>query len=201
LRRVDPCKELTPKHGRGRKSYPSRVPICQSSGSSQTKPKLALIVDLILFYNRQSFFLAMSVASSGSRASSRHPESPDRDAVMSDDCHLTTPSPPAKRDDSHDEYTPTRQSAQSGTVWITPSQRSSTTSLASSLRTALEDLYKKIYGQDSVRCLLPLGKGGLNVAHAVRRASKSPEVSHVHSLWLIYLIIRIANTIRILPRI
>ena len=143
----------------------------------------------------------MSGVSSGSPARSRRSESPDHDAVISDDRHVTTPSPPAKEDDSHDEYTPTRQSARSGTVWSTPSQRSSTSSIPSSLRIALEELHKKIYGQDSVRCLLTLGKGGLNVAHAVRRASKSPEVSHVYSLRLIYLITCIANAIRILPRI
>ena len=133
----------------------------------------------------------MSVASSASPPRDKTPESPYRDAVASDDRHLTTPSPPAQQDDSHDEYTPTRQSVQSasGTVWITPSHRSSTTSLATILRTALEDLYNKIYGPDSIRCLLTLGEGGLNLAHAVQRASKSPEVSHVHNLGIIYLII------------
>lgn len=116
----------------------------------------------------------MSVASSGSPASDRSPECDDR--------HLMTPSPP----DSHHEYTLTRQS---GTIWITPPHCSSTTSIATNLRTALEGLYNRIYGQDSVRCLLTLGEGGLNVAHTVQRASKSPEVGHVHNLWIIYLII------------
>jgi hypothetical protein len=120
-------------------------------------------------------------AASGSPASDRNLESHYR-AVASGDRHLTTPSPPAQQDDSNDEYTPTRQSAQSassGTVWITPSHRSSTASMATKVRTALEKLYKKIYGEDSIRCLLTLGKGGLNVAHAVQRASKLPDVSHV----------------------
>ncbi len=89
--------------------------------------------------------------------------------------HYSTPSP---RDDSHDEseYTPTRQSIRSGTLWVTPSQHSSTSSIATNTRTALDVLYKTVYGQDSIRCLLTQGEGGLNVAHAVRRASKSPEV-------------------------
>ena len=119
----------------------------------------------------------MSVASSG------------HDAVVFDDCHLTTPSPPIQQDDSHDEYTPTCQSAQSGTIWIMPSHHLSTTSIATILWTALNDLYNRIFGQDSIQCLLMLGKGGLNVAHTVRCASKSSEVSHVHNLWIIYLII------------
>jgi len=57
-----------------------------------------------------------------------------------------------------------------------PSQRSSTSSIATNTRTALDVLYKTVYGQDSIRCLLTQGEGGLNVAHAVRCASKSPEV-------------------------
>jgi hypothetical protein len=57
-------------------------------------------------------------------------------------------------------------------------------SIASNTRTALEGLYKTIYGEDSIRCLVTLGKGGLNVAHAIRHASKSHEVSEaaVHDL-------------------
>jgi hypothetical protein len=142
----------------------------------------------------------MSVASSSSPTSDGSPESPSRDAVASDDRHLMTPSPPAQQDDSHGEYTPTRQSTQSGTVWVTPSQRSNTSSIATNARTSLDDLYKRIYGQDSIRCLLTLGKGGLTVAHAIRRASKSPEVSHVMTDSEISKAF-LAVTVRILPRI
>jgi len=55
-----------------------------------------------------------------------------------------------------------------------PHVNQSTLSIASNTRTALEGLYK---GQDPIRCLVTLGKGGLNVAHAVRRASKLHDVS------------------------
>ena len=61
----------------------------------------------------------------------------------------------------------------------------STTSIATDIRTGLEDLYKSMYGQDSIRCFLTQGESGLHVAHAVQRASKSPEVSHVHNLRII----------------
>lgn len=101
------------------------------------------------------------------------------DATVSED-HYRTPSP---HDYSHDEseYTPTRQSNRSGIVWVTPSQRSSTSSIATNTRTALDLLYETLYGQNSIHCLLTQGEGGLNIAHAVRRASKSPQVGHVCS--------------------
>jgi hypothetical protein len=54
-----------------------------------------------------------------------------------------TPSPPAQQDDS-DKYTSTYQSIRSGSIWVTPSQRSKTSSIASDTRTALEGLYKTI---------------------------------------------------------
>jgi hypothetical protein len=110
-----------------------------------------------------------------------HEMASDSDTTDPDEIRLLTPSPPAQQDDSHDEYTPSPQSIRSDTVWVTPSQRSNTSSIAANARTALDSLYKTIYGQDSIRCLLTLGEGGLNVAHAVRRASKSPEVSLVCS--------------------
>ena len=120
----------------------------------------------------------MSVVSSGSQAGDRRPESRYRDDIeMPDD--YRTPSPPAQQDDSYDENTPPRRSAQSGSVWFTPSQRSNSASIATSARTALEELYKRIYGPHSVRCLLTQGSGGLTVAHAVKRASKSFEVSYI----------------------
>jgi hypothetical protein len=120
----------------------------------------------------------MSIISS----STRH------DAVTSNDCYRT-PSPPAPQDDSsHDEYTPTHQSIRSGTVWTTPTQRSNTASIATAARTALDNLYTRIYGQDSIRCLLTQGEGALQVAHAVQRASKSSEVSCTYALCLRYLI-------------
>ena len=104
---------------------------------------------------------------------------PHLDATVSED-HYRSPS---LRDDSHDEseYTPTRQSIRSGTVWVTPSQRSTTSSISTNTRMALDVLYETVYGQDSIRCLLTQGEGGLNVAHAVRRASKSSEVGRVCS--------------------
>jgi hypothetical protein len=102
---------------------------------------------------------------------------PHLNATVSEE-HYHTPSP---QGDSHDEYIPTSQSTRSGTVWVTPSQRSSTPSIATITRTALDVLYKTVYGQDSIRCLLTKGEGGLNVAHAVQRASKSPEVGRVCS--------------------
>lgn len=115
----------------------------------------------------------MSVTSSSSLGSDRSPETPYRDAVMSDDIRHHTPSPPALQDDSHDEYTPTCQSIQSGMVWTTPSQRSNTRRIAADARKALNELYERIYGPDSIRCLLTQGTGGLNIAHAVQCASKS----------------------------
>jgi hypothetical protein len=114
----------------------------------------------------------MSFGLSSSLASGRNPESSYRDSSTSDHDHRT-PSPPVHQD----EYTPTRQSVRSIT-WTTPSQRSNTASISSSTRIALDKLYKKIYGDDSLRCLLMKTTGGLNIAHAVRRASKSDEVSH-----------------------
>jgi len=116
----------------------------------------------------------MSFALSSS-LTSRNPESSYRDSSTSDRDHLT-PSPPVQ-EHSQDEHTPTRQSVRS-TTWTTPSQRSNTASISSSTRTALDKLYKKIYGEDSLRCLLMQTKGGLNIAHAVQRASKSDKVSH-----------------------
>jgi hypothetical protein len=66
----------------------------------------------------------MSVASPTSLATDS-PESTYRDALMSDS-RPRTPTPPVQVDDSHDDYTPPRQSVRSGTIWITPSQRSNT---------------------------------------------------------------------------
>ncbi|KAM6489220.1 hypothetical protein JOM56_015390 [Amanita muscaria] len=125
----------------------------------------------------------MSVASSGSSAGDGRPESPYRDNVdMPDDYHRTprsprSPSPLAQQDDSYDDLTPPHRSTQSGSVWITPSQRSNSGSIATNAKTALEELYKRIYGQDSIRCLLTQAKGALQVAHAVQRASKSSELT------------------------
>jgi hypothetical protein len=117
----------------------------------------------------------MSVVSSSSLASGRNPESSYRDSSTSDRDHLT-PSPPVQ-EDSHDEYTPTRKSTH-GTSWTTPSQRSHTASISSSAREALDRLYKSIYGEDSLRCLVTQSNESLNVPHVVRRASTSDEVSH-----------------------
>ena len=112
------------------------------------------------------------------------PGSPSHlDATVSENQYRT----PSPQDNSHDEseYTLMRQSIRSGTVWVTPSQRSSTSSIATNTQMALDVLYKTVYGQD-ICCLLTQGEGGLNVAHAVRRASKSPQVSRVCSkCWLI----------------
>jgi hypothetical protein len=122
----------------------------------------------------------MSVASSGSPAGDRQAESRYRDDVEMPDDYHRSPSPPAQQDDSYDEHTPPRRSTQSGSVWTTPSQRSNSTSIATSARTALEELYKRIYGpQGSIQCLLTQGEGGLTAAHAVKRASKSSEVSYL----------------------
>ena len=120
----------------------------------------------------------MSVVSSGSQAGDRQPESCHCDDVeMPDD--YRTPSPPAQQDDSYDENTPPQRSAQSGSIWITPSQRSNLASISTSAQTALEKLYKRIYGPHSVQCLLTQGSGSLTVAHAVKRMSKSFEVSYI----------------------
>src|SRR5260370_11799617 len=95
------------------------------------------------------------------------------DAAVSEEDRYRTPSP---QDDSHDEYTPTRQSIRSPTVWVTPSQRSSTSSIATNTRAALDALYKTLYGQDPVRCLLPQAEARLNVPHPFLPATKSPEM-------------------------
>jgi hypothetical protein len=116
----------------------------------------------------------MSFALSSSLASDKNPESSYRDSSTSGRDHIT-PSPPQAEED---EYTPTRESVHSST-WTTPSQRSNTASISSGTRTALDELYKKIYGEDSLRCLLTQYRGGLNLAHAVRRASKPDEVCHI----------------------
>jgi hypothetical protein len=92
--------------------------------------------------------------------------------------HLT-PSPPVQ-EGNQDEYTPTRQSVHS-TTWTTPSQRSNTANISSSTRSALNRLYETIHGPDSCRCLLTQSNESLNVAHAVRHASKSHEVSYLLS--------------------
>lgn len=147
----------------------------------------------LLFYCHVAFkffaYWAMSVPSPGSPANNRSAESLYHDAVASGDRQFTTPSPSARQDDSHDDSdyrdTPNRQSSQSGTVWTTPSHRSITASISASLRTSLNDLYGTLYGQDSIRCLLTQGQGGLNVAHVIRHASKPCEVSRVHNLRII----------------
>ena len=51
----------------------------------------------------------------------------------------------------------------SGTVRTTPSQN--TASIAITVRTALDNLYKTIYGRDSIRCILTQGEGAVQVAH------------------------------------
>jgi hypothetical protein len=117
----------------------------------------------------------MSVVSSRSLASGRNPESSYRHSSTSDRDHLT-PSSPVQQD-SHDDYTPTRKSTHSAT-WTTPSQRSHIASISSSVREALDRLYKSIYGGDSLRCLVTQSNESLNVPHVVRRASTSDEVSH-----------------------
>ena len=71
---------------------------------------------------------------------------PHLNVTVSEDCYHT----PSPQGDSHDEYTPTCQSIQSGTVWVTPSQCSSTPSIATNTRMALDVLYKTVYGQDSI---------------------------------------------------
>jgi hypothetical protein len=118
---------------------------------------------------------SMSPGSPGSPTRDRSPDSgsPYHDAVTSND-RYHTPSPP-QDDSSHDEYTPTgptHQSIRSGTVWTTPSQRSNTASIATTARTALDNLYKRIYGQRFHT--MPI-EGALQVAHAVQHASKSSE--------------------------
>jgi hypothetical protein len=116
----------------------------------------------------------MSLISSSSLASGRNPESSYRDSSTSDRDHLT-PSPPVQ-EDSHDEYTPTRKSTHG--TWTTPSQCSHTASISSSAREALDRLYKLIYGEDSLRCLITQSNESLNVPHIVQRASRSDEVNH-----------------------
>jgi len=81
------------------------------------------------------------------------------------------------QEDSHDEYTPTRKFTH-GTSRTTPSQRSHTASISSGAREALDRLYKSIYGEDSLRCLITESNESLNVPHVVRRASTTDEVSH-----------------------
>jgi hypothetical protein len=117
-----------------------------------------------------------SVVSSSSLTSVRNPESSYRDSSTSDRDNLT-PSPPVQQDNINDDYTPTRISTH-GTSWTTPSQRSHTASISSSAREALDRLYKSIYGEDSLRCLVTQSNESLNVPHVVRRASTSDEVSH-----------------------
>jgi len=118
---------------------------------------------------------SMSVVSSSSLASDRNPESSYRDSSTSDHDQLT-PSPPVYQD-SHNEFTPTRKSTHS-TSWTTLSQCSHTASISSSACEALNRLYKLIYGEDSLRCLVTQSNESLNVPHVVWRASTSDEVSH-----------------------
>ena len=122
-------------------------------------------------------YSVMSVVSSSSLASGWNPESSYRDSSTSNRDHLT-PSPPVQ-EDSHDEYTPTCKSTHThGTSWTMPSQRSPTASISSSAREALDRLYKSIYGEDSLRCLITQSNESLNVPHVVQCASTSNEVSH-----------------------
>jgi hypothetical protein len=101
---------------------------------------------------------------------------------MSDEIGYHTPSPPALEDSSHDEYASTPPSKRVGMVWTMPSQRTTTSNIGDKAQKALEDLYEKLYGKDSIRCLLTGGGGGLQIAHVVKRASKSPEVSEGYGL-------------------
>ncbi|KIM71942.1 hypothetical protein PILCRDRAFT_747586 [Piloderma croceum F 1598] len=94
---------------------------------------------------------SMAIVSSSSLANGRNPESSYPDSSTSDRDQLT-PSLPVYQH-SHDEYTPTRKFTHS-TSWTTPSQRSHTASISSSAREALNRLYKSIYGEDSLRCLI-----------------------------------------------
>jgi hypothetical protein len=89
-----------------------------------------------------------------------------------------TPSPPPE-ESSHDEFTPERPSKSVASEFISPSTRSdATSSLPSYVRTAINTLYKEIYGADPLRCLVTRSKLSLIISHAVQRASKPFMVSH-----------------------
>ena len=130
----------------------------------QVKLKLRHVFHVLADFRSYSFMSASSLASG------RNPESFYHDLSTSDRDHLT-PSPPVQ-EDSHDEYTPTRKSTYS-TSWTTPSQRSHTASISSSTREALDRLYKSVYGEDPLRCLVTQSNESLNVPHVVRRTSTS----------------------------
>ena len=106
------------------------------------------------------------LASGWNPESSYCDSSPDRD-------HLT----PGPSEQQETEYTPTRRSTQ-GSTWTTPSQRSHTASISSGAREALDRLYKSVYGEDSLRCLVTQSNQSLNISHVVRRGSTTDEVSH-----------------------
>ena len=91
---------------------------------------------------------------------------------------LVTPSPPPE-ESSHDEFTPERPSKSVVSEFISPSTRSNTTAnLPSYVRIAINNLYRKIYGEDPLRCLVTRSKLSLIMSHIVQRASKPCLVSH-----------------------
>jgi len=119
-------------------------------------------VDIYLLSETQAYVRARSMSLSA-HSTSHHRGHSD----------LRTPSPPPQQDDTDNA---TGSSVRSGGTWLTPSHRSNTPSISSSLRVALSDLCKSLYGEDSIRCLLTGGTIGLNVVHVIRHATKSPEV-------------------------
>jgi hypothetical protein len=117
----------------------------------------------------------MSGPSSTSQARSRRPQSPLQNS--DDDGNLRTPSP--EQDDSLDEYSPPRQSAQSKTAWISPTHRSDGSGIPPEVRKNLAELYREL---GSTRCLITQMTTGVQVAHIVPSAAKSRDVSHFYSL-------------------
>jgi hypothetical protein len=106
----------------------------------------------------------------------------DLESTSDNDALICTPSPPP-RESSHDEYTlecPSNVISRTGTQFILPSSRTDTIgSPPSDVRVAIHELYNEIYGENCQRCLVTLSTLSLVIAHAVQRASKHHQVSHV----------------------
>ena len=120
---------------------------------------------------------------------------PSSSSAFINDPYFSTPSPLSELDETDDEYKPQQESpAELSESDGTPSLRSTTTD-SWKLKTRMDSLQERVYGPYSVRCLVSNAPGAIQLAHAVQRATKANDVSHVGSLQLIYLTICKVNNL------
>ena len=121
---------------------------------------------------------------------------PSSSSAIINDPYFSTPSPLTEVDDSDDDdYEPQQELQDTGAQsYGTPSLRSVKID-RQTLKARLDNLQKRVYGPYSVRCLVCNAPGAVQAAHAIQRAAKQDDVSHIDSLQLIYLTICKVNNL------